>query len=185
MMKEVFDWVKSIVIAVVIALLISQFVRGTTVYNTSMYPNILPKDLVLIVRSSNPDPGDVVSFKSEINLTKNDIDTLSPFKRLFVSENTKKNLIKRVIGIPGDKVDIYDGKVYINDKILVEDYIDVETSGEVHIEKIPEGKLFVMGDNRPVSLDSRDDRVGMINKDKIIGKAVFRLYPFNRMGSIE
>jgi signal peptidase I len=183
-MKEVVDWVKSIIIAVVVALLISQFVRGTTVYNTSMYPNILPKDLVIIVKTITPERGDIVSFKSEINLTKRDIEGLSPFKRLFVSEKSKKNLIKRVIGLPGDKVDVQDGKVYINDELFVEDYIDVETFGDVHIDNIPDGKLFVMGDNRPVSLDSRDERVGLIDQGKIIGKAVFRIFPFNRIGTL-
>jgi len=94
-------------------------------------------------------------------------------------------LVKRVIGIPGDEVNIKDGYVYINGEKLKEPYVKGETfSGEINFPiKVPDNKLFVLGDNRPVSKDSR--AFGLINSDQVEGKAIFRVFPFNKIGAIK
>ncbi len=102
----------------------------------------------------------------------------------MVNEDTKKNLIKRVIAVPGDFIEVKDGVVFVNDEILVEPYINTVTNQEVERYMIPEGTYFMMGDNRYVSLDSR--QLGPIEGgDRIIGKAVLRFFPINRMGTVE
>ena len=82
-------------------------------------------------------------------------------------------------------MDIKEGQVLINGKLISEPYIaDPETSGYVEHFKVPEGDLFVMGDNRKVSLDSRSPEVGCVRIDDVIGKAVVRLYPFNEIRTL-
>ncbi|HUM56098.1 MAG TPA: signal peptidase I, partial [Bacillota bacterium] len=108
---------------------------------------------------------------------------------IFKSETDKeKLLIKRVIGLPGDVITISDGIVYRTGEILKEDYImggeSATTPGEIYNFEVPEGQVFVMGDNRQVSLDSRSDMLGTISKKSIKGKAVFRFYPFSDAGKI-
>lgn len=100
------------------------------------------------------------------------------YKDIVVVEQplTKKLLIKRVIGVPGDKLEIIDDKLYINDKEIYEDYIKEDMIGNNYIHLIiPDGKIFVMGDNRNVSLDSRNNSVGLIDiNDNIVGKVLFK-----------
>ncbi|MBN2259028.1 MAG: signal peptidase I [Clostridiales bacterium] len=177
MLKEIIEWIKSIAFALVIVFIFNIFFGITTVYNTSMVPTLVEGNMLIITKISKIEFGDVVTFKTDITLTQNDIETLSPIKRLFVSENTTKNLIKRVIGLPGDKIEIRDGKVYVNNLKLEEPYINTVTNGDILIEEIPAGKYFVMGDNRAVSLDSRSDFIGLIDEERIIGKAFFRFWP--------
>ena len=95
-------------------------------------------------------------------------------------------MIKRIIGLPKDKITILEGDVYINDKKQDEEYIlDGFTSGYLEDFVVPENQIFVMGDNRAVSLDSRAEEIGCIDIDKIVGKAFFRLYPFGDIGLLE
>lgn len=177
MLKEIIEWAKSIAYALVIVFLFNIFFGITTVYNTSMLPTLIEGNMLFISKISKIESGDIVTFETDITLTKQDIATLSPIKRLFVSEDTNKNLIKRVIGVPGDKVEVKDGYAYVNDIKIDEPYINTITNGSVLIEKIPDGKYFVMGDNRAVSLDSRSDAVGLISEDSIIGEAKIRFWP--------
>ena len=94
-----------------------------------------------------------------------------------------KILIKRVIGVENDVMSIYDGNVYRNGVQLEEDYtLEGYTTGELYDYVVPENEVFVMGDNRSVSLDSRSAEVGAVSEDDIIGKAFFRLYPFSEIG---
>lgn len=171
--NELLEWIKTIGVSVVIAMIITTFVRPTLVQGTSMYPTLGDKDYLIVNRmsykSNLPKRGDIVIFKSELP-----------------RENGKtKDLVKRVIGLEGDHISVHDGNVYLNNELLDEMYLhDVQTDGEVDID-IPEGFIFAMGDNRPNSVDSRDSRVGLISKDKLIGKAFLRLYPFNRIGLLE
>ena len=100
----------------------------------------------------------------------------------------EKLLIKRVIGIPGDVLTISNGILYRNGVRIQEPYImggaNGETSGALYNYVVPDDCVFVMGDNRPVSLDSRSEEVGPVKIKDIIGKAFFRLYPFDKIGGI-
>ena len=160
---------RDLLIAALIALAVSFFIRPTIVYETSMQPTIDPHDYLLMskqaYRSKEVERGDVVIFKSDIEL-----------------ENTgkKKLLIKRVIGVPGDVITIADGNLYINGSKMEEKYIAKGgTPGKVYNVKVPKGEVFVMGDHREVSRDSRE--FGCVKQNKIVGKAIVRLFPFNKI----
>ena len=163
--------IKDIIVAAILAAVVISFVRPTIVKQTSMQDTLNPNDYIIMSRRAysgdkEPKRGDIVIFKSELQ-----------------DENGKdKLLIKRVIGLPGDKITINDGKVYINDKEYDESYIkDGYTPGSVNNLKVPEGEYFVMGDNRVVSIDSRYSEVGCVKKDAIKGRAVLRLFPFTKI----
>jgi len=178
-LNELFDWIKSIIFALIIVLILNMFLGITTVYNTSMYPTLKEKNILLINKISKIDQGDIITFKTNLKLSKTDIETLNPIKRLLVNENTTKNLVKRVIGLPGDKIEINSGFVFVNDVKLDETYVDAVTMGDVVIESLPDNMYFVMGDNRSVSLDSRSEIIGLINKEDIIGIAEFIFWPIS------
>lgn len=182
--NEIFEWLKSFAIAIIIVLIFNVFFATTVVYSTSMFPTLIEKDILLLKRTQEVKSGDIVSFRTDLTLSENDIQSLNPIQKLFASVNPSKNLIKRVIGLPGDSVDIVAGDVFINGEKLQEIYVSSNTNGEVHIDSIPDGKYFLMGDNRAVSLDSRDNQVGLIDGEKIIGRAIFRLYPLTRFGNM-
>ena len=163
--------IKDIIVAAILAAVVISFVRPTIVKQTSMQDTLNPNDYIIMYRRAysgdkEPKRGDIVIFKSELQ-----------------DENGKnKLLIKRVIGLPGDKITINDGKVYINDKEYDESYLkDGYTTGSVNNFKVPKGEYFVMGDNRVVSIDSRYSDVGCIKKDAIKGRAVLRLFPFTKI----
>ena len=99
------------------------------------------------------------------------------------------DIIKRIIGMPGEHVEIKDGKVYINGGALAEDYLPegmtTESLGGVFTDLVvPEGCIFVLGDNREISLDSRYDKVGLVDVSDVEGKVFVRLYPFNDISFI-
>lgn len=163
--------IKDIIIAAILAAVVISFVRPTIVKQTSMQDTLNPNDYIIMYRRAysgdkEPKRGDIVIFKSKLQ-----------------DENGKdKLLIKRVIGLPGDKITINDGKVYINDKKYDESYLkDGYTTGSVNNFKVPKGEYFVMGDNRVVSIDSRYSEVGCVKKDAIKGRAVLRLFPFTKI----
>ena len=169
------EWIKDIVIAIIIAIVIVQFIKPTIVKESSMEPNFYANDYLFISKMAykfdkTPKKGDVIVFHS--NLTT---DT-----------GKKKLLIKRVIGLPGDTIDIKDGKVYINGKTDKQSYtMSGETSGSIDGLTVPKGKLFCMGDNRDVSIDSRYPEVGFVSESKVVGRVVFRIFPFNKIGVIK
>lgn len=173
MKKEIVEWIKTIVISVVIAMIITTFVRPTLVKGSSMYPTLHEYDYLIINKipymMHEPERGDIVVFKSH----------------LTTPEGKEKDLIKRVIGTPGDKIEIVDGEVFVNDEKMKEPYINGDfTPTDTNIV-VSEGKIFVMGDNRPNSLDSRDDRVGPVDIDTVRGKVLVRLYPFSKIGKVD
>lgn len=164
-------WIKDILIAVAIAVLITQFIKPTIVKEHSMEPTLQENDYIFLSRQSylvgSPSPGDIIVFHSQ----------------LTTETGKKKLLIKRIVGIGGDTITIEDGKVYRNGELLDESYIlEQYTSQIVEDAIIPEGKLFVMGDNRQNSADSRFPEVGLIDEKDVLGKAVFRLFPFQKIG---
>ena len=98
-------------------------------------------------------------------------------------------MVKRVIGDSGDWIDIDEsGNVYVNQKKIDEPYIMDKAKGECNIElpyQVPENKIFVMGDNRSVSIDSRNTAVGCVAEEQIVGKIVFRVWPVQTFGNVE
>lgn len=185
MKKELFEWLKSFLIAIVFVVIFKMFFATTVVYSTSMFPTLVEKDVLFLQKTQSLNRGDIVSFKSELNLTESDISSLNIFQKLFVSENTKKTLIKRVIALPGDSIKVSNGIVYLNGVVMDEKYVSSENIGDIDIEKIPAGKFFMMGDNRAVSLDSRSDMVGLIDQKDLIGKCVIRIFPLSKIGSVK
>ncbi len=172
MKKEIFEWVKTIIISLIIALLITTFVKPTIVKHYSMQPTLDENDFLIINRilytRGEPERGDIVVFESN----------------QYDFEGNQKLLIKRVIGLPGEEIQITGGRVYINGEELIEEYLDDRyTNGNVHLE-IPENRLFVMGDNRNNSLDSRNDELGLVDTEDIVGKAFIRLFPFSDAGVV-
>jgi signal peptidase I len=174
MIRTILELLKTIVIAVAIAMLITTFFKPTLVKGYSMYPTIQPNNYLIINKipymQGEPVYGDIVVFKAAIAFEGGE----------------EKDLIKRVIGLPGDEIAVHDGTVYRNGKALEEPYIyGGLTPGDLAPVIVSEGFIFVMGDNRPVSLDSRDPSLGEISMDALLGKAAIRLYPFNEMGTIK
>ena len=170
-MKNVLSWIRDIVIAIIFAAIILAFFKPIIVQQESMQPNFYSGDYVITSRQSyrlfgEPQRGDIIVFKSD----------------LYDDSGKQKNLIKRIIGLPGDTVEIKEGDVYINGELLQEEYVAEQgLSGEMEAVTVPAGRLFVMGDNRGVSLDSRSEAVGTIDMDAIVGKVVIRLYPFSEI----
>ncbi|TDP45916.1 signal peptidase I [Aminicella lysinilytica] len=173
--KVAMEWIRDIVIAVIIAVVIVQFIKPTIVKESSMEPNFYANNYLFINKMAykfdkTPKKGDVIVFKSN----------------LLTETGKKKLLIKRVIGVPGDVIDIKDGKVYINGKEDDQSYtMSGETIGSIDGLTVPKGKLFCMGDNRDVSIDSRYEEVGCVSESKVVGKVVFRAFPFNKFGTIK
>ncbi len=170
--KEMIEWAKIIVTSLVIALVITHFVRPTLVQGSSMYPTLEEKDYLIINRVAynhkEPKRGDIIVFKTD----------------LLQSNGKEKDLVKRVIALPGDHIKITDDKVYLNGKLQDEKYVHGEkTEGDIDMV-IPEGYVFAMGDNRENSMDSRDSEVGIVNENDIMGKVMVRLYPFNKIGKV-
>ena len=168
------EWIKDIGTAVVISFLILQFIKPTIVREHSMEPTLHESDYIFVSRQAytllgKPARGDIIIF--EISL-----ETPDGKKKLFV---------KRIIGLPGEEISISGGKVRINGEVLEEDYtLDSYTQTEMETMVIPENQLFVMGDNRQNSSDSRDSRIGTVSFDLVRGKAFFRLFPFDTAGTL-
>lgn len=175
MKQTIIEWGKTLLISLAVAFLISLFIKPTIVREHSMVPTLNEYDYIILnkiayIGKKSPQYGDIIVFQSDLEM----------------EDGKKKYLIKRVIGVGGDTIRIQEGEVYRNGEQLDEPYINGDyTSGDISDLKIEEGKLFVMGDNRPNSMDSRDQtEVGQIDEDTVLGKTLIRLYPFKQMGSI-
>lgn len=162
-----FEWIVPIVVAVVVALLIKQFlIFKVYIPSPSMVPTLNVGDQLFVTRIYNLNKlkrGDIV---------------------VFHSEELNDTLIKRLIGLPGDSITIVDGKVSVNGEELDQSYVvnHDEYYGEYNV---PEGKYFFLGDNRPVSYDSRKWANPYVDGKDIIAKAQLKVYPFSDFGSIE
>ena len=149
--------------AVLIAVLLLPVLR---IYGHSMNDTLDEGDVVVSLKGSSFKTGDIIAFYYN-----------------------NKLLVKRVIGQPGDWVDIDEkGNVYVNQVMLEEPYLDSKAFGETNIElpyQVPESRIFVLGDNRDVSIDSRNTSVGCVAEEQIAGKIVFRVWPLDKIGFLK
>lgn len=185
MKNEIFEWIKVILSALVIAILIRTFIFEPVEVKMNSMQNTLLEGQRLIAYKlgyffSTPLRGDIIVFEHQEGTLKGFVKFLNPFPN-----PQEVDYIKRVIGLPGDEVDIRDGSVYLNGNKLPEAYVKGRTDKrDVKMPLvIPENKMFVLGDNREVSSDSRSSQVGLVDISKVKGRAVFRIYPFNVIGS--
>ncbi len=167
---KIFKEIMSYVIIIVVVLLIKKFIfTPIRVNGESMYPTLKHNDLMIL---------------NEIGYYLNGVER---FDVVVVNVNGEK-IIKRVIGLPGDKIEYKDNKLYVNDEEVKEDFthddtLDFSVNEDLGHEIIPEGYYFVVGDNRDDSLDSRI--IGLVGKKQIMGKTNFIFYPFKRFGNIK
>ena len=149
-------------VAVLISVLAFPVLR---VYGTAMTPNLSNGDIVISVKSSPVETGDIIAFYYN-----------------------NKILIKRVIAQAGDWVDISeDGTVYVNNVALDEPYVSNQALGSCNIElpyQVPDSRVFVMGDDRSVSLDSRSTEVGCAAEEQVVGKIIFCVWPIDHFGPV-
>lgn len=161
--STVYTLVTVAAIAVLVATLLLPVLQ---IYGTSMTPTLSDGEIIFSVKTSEFQPGDIAAFYYN-----------------------NKILVKRIICGPGDWVNIdEDGTVYVNDIELDEPYVTDKALGDCNIElpfQVPEGRFFVMGDHRSTSVDSRNTAVGCVSQEQVVGKILFRVWPFNRMGSVE
>ena len=209
-LKDIGEWIICILVALVIALAFRYYIgTPTIVQQPSMYPTLQENQRLWLNRWARttkkmPERGDIITFEapstSETVLTTQEIEE-SPIARYeneptsiwnkftyYVLEAGKTSYIKRVIGLPGEHVEIKDGKVYINDEVLEENYLQdgvVTDNGRGNCTDIvvPENCVFVMGDNRSQSTDSRC--FGCIPLEKIESKVWIRIWPLNLFGKID
>lgn len=157
----------TLLVVAAVAVLVSMLLLPVLqIYGSSMTPTVSDGDVVLAIKGSKFETGDVIAFYYN-----------------------NKILVKRVVAQTGDWVDIADdGTVYINNELLEEPYLKETAYGETNIKlpyQVPEGKVFVMGDHRSVSIDSRNTSVGCVSEEQIVGKIVLRIWPFNLFGKLK
>lgn len=177
--RELFEWAQALVSAIIVFMLIfASIIRIIGVEGTSMVPTLHEGEKMLISKLFyTPKNGDIIMF------TKKGL-------RVLTHKDSDYPLVKRVIGIAGDTVDInFDThEVSVNGNVLDEPYINEPTSVGHDVEfplVVPKGYVFVMGDNRNVSLDSRSSQVGLVDTRCILGRVYLRLFPFNNFGFVK
>jgi signal peptidase I len=155
--KEILPYVLIIIAVILIRTFIITPVR---VDGASMDQTLEDGQILLLYKLANVDYGDIV---------------------VLDEEKEGEIIIKRIIGMPGDTVSIRDNTIYVNGEEVEEDYAYGETSDYEEIT-LDDDEYFILGDNRPISKDSR--YFGPVKEDEIIGKVIFRLWPFNKFGTI-
>ena len=154
-----------VTVAAFAVLVATLFLPVLQIYGSSMTPTLSEGNIVVSVKGFDFERGDIVSFYYN-----------------------NKILVKRVVAFPGEWVDIDpDGNVSINDTPLDEPYLTEKALGECDIElpyQVPDGKIFVCGDHRATSVDSRSTQVGCVAEEQIVGRIVFRVWPFDGFGAI-
>ncbi len=153
-----------ITIAAIAVLVATLWLPVLQIYGSSMAPTLQDGEIVLSVKTSSLKQGEIVAFYYN-----------------------NKILVKRVIANPGDWVNIdpETGDVYVNEELLDEPYLQEKAFGDADIEfpyQVPDGKIFVMGDHRTTSVDSRHMAIGCVGAEQIVGKIVFRVWPINQFG---
>ncbi len=163
MRNVIFLLITAAAAAVLIATLVLPVFR---IYGSSMTPTLSEGQMVVALKTENLKKGDLVAFYYN-----------------------NKILTKRVIATEGEWVDIdKDGNVYVNGELLDEPYVMEKSLGECNIElpyQVPDSRIFVMGDHRNVSVDSRSNAIGCISQEQIVGKLEFRIWPLNMIGTVK
>lgn len=208
--KEILEWGYCIIIAIVLALLVRYYLgTPTIVQQQSMQTTLMPGDRLILSRIKKTtkgiyERGDIITFEapSTTVVSSANIEFDNPvakyenepkgfWSKLFyyVLEINKTSYIKRIIGVEGDHIEIKDNKVYLNGEELEEDYLDEDVVTNMGVYGVysdivvPEGYVFVMGDNREHSTDSRC--FGCVPVSKIEGKVWIRFWPFSKFGKVE
>ena len=207
--KEALEWVYCIIIAIVLALLFRYFIRTPTiVQQVSMKPTLVEGQRLSLNRCSRttktlPEKGQIITFEAptEKFYTSSEIDENNPVAKYeneptnifgkfvkYVLEIGKESYIKRVIALPGEHVEIKEGKVYINGEELDEPYLQdgvvTDVEGPAFSDfVVPENTVFAMGDNRPHSTDCRS--FGCIPLEKIESTVAIRIWPLNKWGHVD
>lgn len=198
LLVEIFSWIKVLFFSLAIFIVVSIFVfQPYTVNGSSMEPTFtgtdpdhheLRGDFVLVSKSSyklwgKPEVGDIVVIDSRTFKKRTMKDELRehPLVNLFTDNSSRREFkwIKRVIGEEGDTIELKDGKLYRNGTQLEEDYILEEMEGSFEAVIVPEDHVFVLGDNRNHSGDSR--MIGAVPNENIIGKVFVRYFPFSKL----
>lgn len=207
--KNILEWLYCVVIAIVLALLFRYYIgTPTIVKKESMYPTLEQNERLLLSRwgrttKTLPDRGDIITFErpSKESYYLSEIDLSNPIAKYenepkswtqkfsyYVLEMGKESYIKRVIALPGEHVQIKEGKVYINSKEVKEKYLQEDIRTEIRNQVgfddfvVPENCVFAMGDNREHSMDCRD--FGCIPIEKIESKVWIRITPFHKLGKV-
>lgn len=135
------------------------------IFGSSMTPTLTDGEIVFSVKTADLEPSDIVAFYYNNRI-----------------------LVKRVIAQQGDWVDIdEEGNVYVNEELLNEPYLTEKALGDCNIDlpyQVPDGRIFVIGDHRATSVDSRNTAVGCVAQEQIVGKIIFRVWPFKKFGEI-
>jgi len=166
--KEWYEFVETVVFAFILAFLIKSFILQISYIPTgSMIPTLNEGEAVLVVRIPyyfrEPRRGEIIVFKYPLD--------------------PSKEYVKRLIGLPGDRVEIKNGEVYVNGQKLVEDYVKRKSDDNYGPITVPKDSYFVLGDNRPVSVDSR--YWGFVPKKNLVGKAILLLWPPQRIHIVQ
>lgn len=154
-----------VVVAALAVLVATLWMPVLQIYGSSMSPSLQDGEIVLSTKDPSLESGDIIAFYYN-----------------------NKVLVKRVIGVSGDWIGMEpDGSVILNGEILEEPYLSEREYGQVTIEfpyQVPEDKFFVLGDHRSVSVDSRNEAVGCVAEDQIVGKVLFRVWPLKDFGPV-
>lgn len=164
--KTVFSTIGILLVVASVAILISSlFMPVLRVVGSSMKPSLDDNQIIVTLKTAEFSRGDIIAFYYN-----------------------NKILLKRVIAVQGDKVTINDkGDVYVNGELLDEPYVISKSLGECDIAfpyQVPDSKVFVMGDNRETSVDSRSSVIGCVSDEMIVGKVIFRVWPLNEIGTV-
>lgn len=205
--KEILEWIYCIVIALVLAMLFRYFIgTPTIVKQVSMYPTLIQDERLWLNRwgrttKTLPKRGEIITFEepSKITYAPSEIDANNPVAKYdeknvwqwFVKdflEIGKRSYIKRTIALPGEHVEIKDGKVYINGEVLEEPYLQAGVVTDVTGEGfddfvVPENYVFAMGDNRNHSTDCR--AFGCVPLEEIESTVAIRIWPLNKWGKVD